>query len=61
MRFYKKRIEAKPGDTIELKFAWLPIKIYGQYLKGYGQNGYILFEFYWQHTTPEGGKYYSLT
>lgn len=42
------------------KFAWLPIKVFGQYEVGYGQQGTVWLEFVLERTTDKGNKYYEL-
>lgn len=56
MRFFKKM--KKPSNR--KKFAWLPIKVFGQYEVGYGQQGTVWLEFVLERTTDKGNKYYEL-
>ena len=57
MRFYRNMI---PKSKTKKVFAWLPIKVFGQYQRGYGQQGTVWLEYVRERTSEQGNKYSDL-
>ena len=57
----KEAVDTRKKDKeIKIVFAWKPIKIFGQYDRGYGQMGTVWLEYVFEETRDNGTKTYSL-